>query len=444
MSSFEDRVSHCKGELRQNSDTVIYWSVLAHRIADNPALARAIELANEHGKRCLVVASLSIHGGEITKRQTKFAVQGIAEMKEALKEKSIPFFFLAVCDDGLPDAILDRAAAVITDFGYLRHHRQQREKLGQAFDGCIEALETMVCVPVVEVSDKQEYAARTIRKKLMERLDNWLTEAKMPTLEDQTGLRLDIEESPLDWKKIDGVSDDEASEIDWLEGGSEKARARLSAFLRSDLANYADDRSDANKENVSILSPYLRFGHIAPTEIVRKARSAKADADAFIEELVVRRELACNFCHYNHNYDRLDALPDWAEETLDKHESDERDPKYGTASLENAKTGDDVWNAAMMEMKQRGYLHNHLRMFWGKYIAKAMRDPKTAHKTLLTLNNRYFLDGGDPNSFANTLWVFGLHDRAFQENDVIGKVRPMGHGALERQFDVEKWVEDRQ
>ncbi|OXS99184.1 hypothetical protein B7H23_13385 [Notoacmeibacter marinus] len=444
MSKFEGRISHCRGELRSDGDTVVYWSVLAHRVADNAALARAIELANESGKRCLVVPSLSIHGGELTRRQAKFAIEGLSEMKEALKEHGILFFFLAVCDEGLPSALLDRAAAIVTDFGYLRHHRKQREELGKSFDGRIEALETMVCVPVAKVSDKQEYAARTIRSKLMDRLDDWLTEASLPTLENRSGLRLELEESPLDFEKIDGVSDDKAAAVDWIEGGTEQARSRLSSFLRSDLQHYDDDRADANKENVSFLSPYLRFGHLAPTEIVSKARAAKADASPFLEELVVRRELACNFCHYAPSYDRLAALPDWARETLDDHEGDERDPKYGATSLEKAKTDDGVWNAAMGEMKKRGYLHNHLRMFWGKYIAKTMRDPKTAHKTLLTLNNRYFLDGGDPNSFANTLWVFGLHDRAFQENDVIGKVRPMGHGALERQFDVDRWVEERQ
>lgn len=444
MSKFDGRISHCEGELRSEGDTIVYWSVLAHRVADNAALARAVELANEHGKRCLVVASLSVHGGELTKRQAKFAVEGLVEMKEALKEQGIVFFFLAACDDGLPGAVLDRAAAIVTDFGYLRHHRKQREELGKSFKGRIEALETMVCVPVAEVSDKQEYAARTIRSKIMDRLDDWLTEARIPKLENPTGLRLDLEESPLDLEKIDSISDDEAATVEWIEGGTSKARSRLSSFLRSDLKSYEDERADAIKENVSFLSPYLRFGHIAPAEIVRKARAAKADAAPFVEELVVRRELACNFCHYTPSYDRLDALPDWARETLNDHESDDRDPKYGATSLEKAKTDDEVWNAAMEEMKTRGYLHNHLRMFWGKYIAKTMRDPKTAHKTLLTLNNRYFLDGGDPNSYANVLWVFGLHDRAFQENEIIGKVRPMGHGALERQFDVEQWVEDRQ
>ncbi|RLQ87775.1 deoxyribodipyrimidine photo-lyase [Notoacmeibacter ruber] len=445
MSQLSGRVSHCEGEIREAGDAVVYWSVLAHRVADNAALAEAIRLANKYGKRCLVVASLSIHGSSLTKRQAKFAVEGLEEMRSELGDRDIPFLFLAECDDGLPQGVLERAAAVVTDFGYLSHHKKQRETLGRVFGGRVEAVENMVCVPVLVASDKQEYAARTIRDKLTERLDDWLAEAEVPTLENTTGLRFDLEESPLDWKSLTDRMELEGGEpVDWIEGGTSRARSRLTSFLRSDLDTYADDRSDANEENVSLLSPYLRFGHIAPGEIVRKARDAKGSAEAFVEELVVRRELACNFCHFSDDYDSLDALPDWARETLDDHESDERDPKYGATALENAKTDDEVWNTAMEEMKTRGYLHNHLRMFWGKYVAKTMRDPKTAHKTLLDLNNRYFLDGGDPNSFANTLWVFGLHDRAFQENQVLGKVRPMGHGALERKFDLEQWVAERQ
>jgi len=195
---------------------------------------------------------------------------------------------------------------------------------------------------------------------------------------------------------------------------------------------------------VSMLSPYLHFGQISPVEVVRKVRSAasgsQADEDAFVEELVVRRELAANFVHFTDDYDRTSCLPGWARETLDEHRDDVRPHRYGRSRLEAADTHDDAWNAAMREMVTTGTMHNTMRMYWAKKILHWTDTPEHGYRLTLELNNRYFLDGRDANSFANVGWCHGLHDRAWQEREVFGKVRIMKRSGLDRKFDVERYV----
>ena len=174
---------------------------------------------------------------------------------------------------------------------------------------------------------------------------------------------------------------------------------------------------------------------------MRDSSAPKADRDAFLEELIVRRELSKNFVYYARDtYDSLKALPDWAAETLQEHKSDDRPDHYTRSELEEGKTDDEAWNAAMREMRNRGFLPNYMRMYWGKQIIRWTNTPDYAHETALYLNNKYFLDGYDANSYGNVLWLFGLHDRAWQERDVYGKVRTMTKGGMEGKFDVEAYV----
>jgi deoxyribodipyrimidine photo-lyase len=175
---------------------------------------------------------------------------------------------------------------------------------------------------------------------------------------------------------------------------------------------------------------------------IRGSDAPEADVESYLEELVVRRELAVNHVHFRPDtYDRYDCLPDWARETLDAHADDEREHVYSAAELEQGQTHDPYWNAAMKEMRTTGYMHNYMRMYWGKKILEWTPDPRTAFDRALTLNNRYFLDGRDPNSYANVAWLFGLHDRGWKERPVYGKVRYMSRGGLERKADPDAYVE---
>jgi deoxyribodipyrimidine photo-lyase len=192
----------------------------------------------------------------------------------------------------------------------------------------------------------------------------------------------------------------------------------------------------------------LHFGQISPIEVARKVKAAKsgseADAEAFLEELIVRRELAINFVTFHPDYDSFKCLPDWARKTLLKHKSDTRPVRYTRAELERADTQDPYWNAAMREMLEAGYMHNHMRMYWGKKILEWCKTPEYAFQTALYLNNKYFIDGRDPNSYANVAWLFGLHDRPWRERAIFGTVRAMTARGLERKFDIKsyvRWVE---
>jgi len=193
------------------------------------------------------------------------------------------------------------------------------------------------------------------------------------------------------------------------------------------------------------MSPYLHFGQISPVRLAMAVRDAKSgqesDRDGYLEELIVRRELAVNFVYYTQDYDRYTCLPEWARKTLAEHAGDPREHKYSQDVLESAQTHDPYWNAAMREMKQTGFMHNYMRMYWGKKILEWSETPENAFATTLAINNKYFLDGRDPNSYAGVAWVFGKHDRAWFERPIFGKVRYMAASGLERKCDIKAYVE---
>ena len=188
----------------------------------------------------------------------------------------------------------------------------------------------------------------------------------------------------------------------------------------------------------------MHFGQISPVEIALKINRAKSgsksDKEAFLEELIVRRELAINFVYFEPDYDSYSCLPQWAKTTLQEHKNDKRPYIYTRKQLENSETHDDAWNAAMTEMRQTGYMHNYMRMYWGKKILEWTNTPRYGYATILHLNNKYFLDGRDPNSYANVAWVFGLHDRPWKERSVFGKVRYMNLKGLQRKFDIDAYI----
>jgi deoxyribodipyrimidine photo-lyase len=192
------------------------------------------------------------------------------------------------------------------------------------------------------------------------------------------------------------------------------------------------------------MSPYLHFGQISPLEIALRLQAAdgveQENVEAYLEELIVRRELSMNFCYYNPEYDSLAGLPDWAKETLEAHADDRREYVYDQATLEAGQTHDPYWNAAQQEMALAGKMHGYMRMYWGKKILEWTPDPAEAFRIALELNNRYELDGRDPNGFTGVAWCFGKHDRAWAEREIYGKVRYMSAGGLERKFDIESYV----
>ncbi|WP_128291898.1 deoxyribodipyrimidine photo-lyase [Afifella aestuarii] len=444
MTDNDPRLMPLNGKTPQEGQFVLYWMDRAQRVRLNHALSFAAGQANRHECPLLVVMRLGGEEPQITRRQAKFMAEGIQELADELSHMGAGFVVLAEADDKVFCGLLERAVIAITDVGHLRHHRQRRTWLGDNASCQAIAVETDLVVPVGAASDKAEYAARTIRPKINRQLERFLVDQTDERPQNSfSGIALPAGLAPHDCEELAAVCGERGPEpVDWIRGGHSEAKRRLASFLANDLPHYDGERSDPTKCRVSHLSPYLRFGQISPIEIALKARAAKAEAAGFLEELIVRRELAANWCHYRDDYDRYEALPDWARATLERHSDDKRNPGYTAAEIEAGDTSDEAFNAAMREMKSTGYLHNHLRMYWAKQILRWASSPQYALETIIALNNRYFLDGGDPNSFANNLWAFGLHDRPFQENAVYGTVRPMTQSGLRRKFDVDGYVKN--
>ena len=438
-------------EPRGDRRYVLYWMQHTQRAERNEALEFAVARANDFGVPLLVAFGLTEDYPDGSLRHFRFMLEGLVETARAIRRRKFAFVLRSGSPPDVARDLAGDAVEVVTDRGYLRHHRRWRADVAGSIGVRMTQVECDLIVPVETASDDREYAARTIRRQINEAADDFLVERRTrPVDRDWSGIDVPSGEPFDDDADVDDLLgrmniDRAVDAVDWIRGGTSAAKSRLKAFVDDDLTGYDDARGDVNEPKVSLMSPYLHLGMISPVEVataVRDARSRRTDdTDSYLEELLVRRELTHNFVHYTpDDYDRFNCLPNWAAETLEDHKDDERPHIYTAEQLEDAETDDDVWNAAMTEMKHRGYLHNQLRMYWGKRVIAWTNTPRYAFETLLHLNNKYFLDGRDANSYANVAWCFGLHDRAFGERDVYGKVRYLSRGGLDRKFDTAAYV----
>ncbi|MBA2712239.1 MAG: deoxyribodipyrimidine photo-lyase [Rubrobacteraceae bacterium] len=419
----------------------------SQRAGQNHALEYAVQRANHLEQRLLVVFGLTDDYPEANLRHYAFMLEGLKDAEDALRERSIKF----VVRSGQPDEVAIEAgrdaSLIVTDRGYMRPQKRWREKVAKEAGCLVTQVESDVVVPVELASGKQEHAARTLRPRIGEYLEEFLVELtptkveKQSTNMQQAGMDLSDIEKVLDRMDLDRS----VSALGHLyRGGNTEAKKMFRRFLKGSLGDYDANRNQPQTDYVSHMSKYLHFGHVSPNWLALEARKSKAKKDnveSFVEELIVRRELSMNFVFYNEDYDSYSNLPGWAKKTLEEHKSDEREYVYTRAQLENAETHDEYWNAAMREMVHTGYMHNYMRMYWGKKILEWSNTPEHAYRTTLYLNNKYFLDGRDPNSFANIAWVFGQHDRGWTEREVYGKVRYMSAGGLERKAKPDQYVE---
>lgn len=426
---------------------ILYWMQQAQRVRSNHALGLAIELANRRGLPVVVGFGLMDDYPEANRRHYAFMLEGLAEVAAELRDRNIRF----VLRHGEPARVaIDlarEAAVVVADRGYLRHQVAWRRTVADEAGCRVVEVESDVIVPVETASDKAEYGARTLRPKIARLRDDFLLPFE-PEAVARGSLDMDLAsdldagdpEGTLDRLKLDRGVD----RVSRFEGGASRARAQLDAFIEEKLDGYAEGRNEPVARQGSELSPYLHFGQISPLDLALAARDAEGvgreDRASFLEELIVRRELAANFVTFTENYDSYAMLPGWARKTLGEHERDRREHLYDRDELAQGRTHDPYWNAAMREMRVSGYMHNYMRMYWGKKIIEWSKTPEEAFTTTLALNNRWFLDGRDPASFANVGWLFGLHDRAWTERPVFGKIRYMNDRGLQRKFDIEAYV----
>lgn len=431
--------------IRASGEYVLYWMQASQRAGFNPALEYAVEEANARDLPVLVCFGLTDGYPEANARHYAFMLQGLADVQRALRERGIGF----VIARGEPDAIALRysakAALVVGDRGYLRVQRLWRDRLARAIDCRLVQVEGDVVVPIETASGKHEFAARTIRPKIHRLWDEFMQPLAVRPVRRRFPAdppsEIDLGDPLAAVRQL--AVDQSVGPVKRFNGGENEARRRLAAYLAGPFGSYGAHRGRPEAGAASHMSPYLHFGQISPVEIalaVRAARSGGADdRSAYLEELIVRRELAINHVFYHPNYDRYDCLPDWALKTLDKARADRREHLYELDDFAAGRTHDEAWNVAMLEMRATGYMHNHLRMYWGKKIIEWSQSPEQAFSITLTLNNRYFLDGRDANSFTNVGWLFGLHDRPWFNRPVFGTVRYMGAATLKK-FDYRAYA----
>lgn len=441
-----DRVRRLNERPWQPGGCVVYWMQQAQRAQDNPALQFACGQAQRLGVPVVVVFTLLRRYPEATLRHFRFMLEGLAETGQTLSARGIPL----VVRWGEPvPVVLDlaqNAAGIVCDRAYLPPLAAWRTAIAATAPCAVWQVETELAVPADVASERVEVAARTLRSRLMRHLTEHLevnTEAPVQSAEPPTLAG----ESLADLDGLcRGIDADRRPEpvTRFFTGGHAGAEQALDRFMRTALDGYAVRRRHPEAGAVSHLSPYLQYGQISAQRIAAtvaaRPGTASADRDAFLDELIVRRELAHNYTLHHPAWDRYEGIPAWARETLARHAGDPRPHVYELAQLEAAATHDPYWNAAMTEARLTGYMHNHLRMYWGKKILEWSPDAQTAHARCLYLNNRYFLDGLSPNSYANVGWLFGLHDRPWPERPIFGTVRYMNAAGLERKCDIAAYV----
>jgi deoxyribodipyrimidine photo-lyase len=438
-----ERIQVLNSQAPRKGRYVLYWMQASQRAEANHALEYAVSKANERREPLLVCFFLTPAFPEANVRHYAFMIEGLRETREALRRRGIGMVIRSASPDAGAIALARKASLVVVDRGYLRIQREWRETVASRIECPLVQVESDAVVPVEVASAKEEYAAATIRPRIQRKLPFFLkplreTEPVVPSLSlERNSFAIEDTEKALSALSVDRA----AAPVAGFRGGAAEARRRLALFIDEKLDHYAEDRSDPSLDGVSHMSPYLHFGQISPLSIALEvARTGSIGREAYIEELIVRRELALNFVFYNREYDSFASLPTWARKALVAHQGDKRPALYSAEELELSQTHDPYWNAAQKEMVLTGKMHGYMRMYWGKKILEWTKTPEEAFRTALALNNRYELDGRDPNGFAGVAWCFGKHDRPWAERAVFGTIRYMNDRGLRRKFDIDRYV----
>ncbi|CEL93225.1 unnamed protein product [Vitrella brassicaformis CCMP3155] len=456
---FEEKRCRELNEVKVSSagdGAVLYWMSRDQRVQDNWALIKAQRLAIERNTALYVSFCLVPRFLEAAYRQYAFMIKGLKEVESELRDLNIPFHLLiGFAKDALPPFIQQhRISVVVTDFSPVRvpmqWYRDVAASLEQSGVPLIQ-VDAHNVVPLWVTSSKQEYGARTIRGKIQGVLSHYLTQfpaVKGHPIAPPEGAFAE----PFDLQAtLDSLEvDREVGEVDWATPGTSAGLAMLEDFCRNRLKMFADSRNDPTKNSLSNLSPWIHFGQISVQRCVLDVQAyvranpspaLSKGKEAYVEEAVVRRELSDNFCFYNPNYDSIEGAADWAKQSLELHKKDKREYIYTRDEFAAGKTHDDLWNAAQLQMVQEGKMHGFLRMYWAKKILEWSPSPEEALATAIYLNDKYELDGRDPNGYVGCMWsIAGIHDQGWAERSVFGKIRFMNYAGCQRKFKVDDFV----
>jgi deoxyribodipyrimidine photo-lyase len=434
---------------RKDADYVLYWAQMNRRVASNHALAHAAEIANENGLPLLVYEGLTYTCRAASDRHYSFVLEGVPDTAKALKRIGAGYLFYLRARGNDPNDIVYKLAArarcVVTDdyptFIAADHNRHVPNKIEIPFI----AVDSSCIVPMSR-HEKRAWAAYTIRPKIRRELPAYLKPLHTPKLKLRWNDNLlpremrNLPEATLAGCEINHAIRPSIS----FSGGAAAARKHLDVFLEQKLRRYSKESSQPSRHATSDLSPYLHFGQISSLEVALAVRDYAKEhlliADGFLEELIVRRELAFNFARFTPDPQSLDALPAWSKKTMAKHASDPRAYTYTARQFERAETHDHLWNATQQELLIRGKIHGYYRMYWGKKIIEWSPTYEEALHLMIHLHDVYALDGRDPNTYTNILWCFGLHDRPWPERPVFGQLRYMSIEGMRRKTDVPAYI----
>ena len=424
---------------------VVYWMQRAQRGIDNPALDVAIEAGNLLGKPVVVFFAPVPFYPHANLRHYRFLADGIPDIADDLQKRNVGFVLRRFPEHSLRRFCNEvRPALVIGDENPMREPESWRRKAARELKVPLWTVDADVIVPS-KLLEKAQYAARTIRPRLHKRLDEFLVPFKNP-------------KARIAWKKPRGLHSLSPS-CDILEGwklnrsvlpvnirgGSSTAQKLLRQFVTKKLASYPKQRNHPESNGTTRLSPYLHFGHMSPLTValaVKKADAPQAAKQAFLDQLITWRELSINFARFNPNYDNFECADPWAHQTLAEHAKDPRPVRYSVKQMDNAETYDPLWNAAQRQMVNHGWMHNYVRMYWGKKILEWSASAAEAYDTAVLLNDKYELDGRDPNGYAGIAWsIVGKFDRPWFDRPIFGKIRYMSLASTGKKFDSAAYIE---
>jgi len=476
---------------------VAYYMHRDQRLQDNWAALFAQKLALEDNVPLYVIAGISVShpdNNEATRRTIDFSLGGLEEVAKECAKLNIEFHLLQDMTKPMADRVLDfvkesKVGCVVTDFSPLRAHSERtkdlKEKMAKLDGPCFYQVDAHNVIPVWETSDKQEQAPRTIRSKIMCKLGQFLTEFP-PAVKHPVDTAYPCKAINWDLVKKEQKVDESVKSVEWAKPGTLQGYEQLASFITNRIKIYDKQRNDPNVKALSNLSPWFHTGQLSvqrsvlqvkrsagtyeakgiaehPMDMVEvedeedsededeeeeeeeptpnEPKTPAEAAKAFIEEAIVRSELSDNFCYYNEKYDKIEGAADWAVQTLNDHRNDKREWLYTRDELAEAKTHDELWNSAQIQLTTEAKMHGFMRMYWCKKILEWTESPEQALEFALYFNDHYSLDGADSNGIVGCLWcTAGVHDQAWNERPVFGTVRYMNYVGCKRKFDIADFV----
>ena len=434
-------------KLEYSNGGVVYWMQRDRRSNNNWALVHAQNIAIRLKAPLTVFYSLNGNFSDGNNRQYGFLLKGLVDTIKELEKYKIPFHIRRGDAISSIKKYISKANTgyLITDFSPLRVYKNRVAKLVSEINIPFEIVDAHNIVPTWTVSEKQEFAAHTLRRKIHLLLDEFMHPIPKIIPHPFLDKKNEYEQFKPNVILKNLRIDNSVQEISWLKPGEQNGIKVLQSFIRDRFDISGELRNNPTKNNLSNLSPYIHFGQISAQYIANEINNLE-DSDGknnFLEQLIVRRELAENFCFYNKNYDSFDGFHAWAKKTLNEHRSDTREYLYSKIEFENANTHDDLWNAAQFEMVEKGKMHGFMRMYWAKKILEWTPDPESALQIAIDLNDKYQLDGRDPNGYTGIAWsIGGIHDRPWFERPVFGKVRFMNYNGCKRKFKINDYIQN--